>query len=144
MYRVHVSRIASISIRMRLPLARGPLDPLTMYHSHPRSAAGPGRLTLSPPGRLKRVLDKVHLHLGDLRIQVELRAVHTEDWTFARGWPRNPRRARCVAVFRVFVVVAVRFRVCRSLIRHAAPAAGGHQEAHEHLHRAPEAQRQAL
>ena len=49
-------------IQMRLPLARGPLDPLaTAILDEP-----PGRAALAPPGRLKRVLNKAHLHLGDL------------------------------------------------------------------------------
>jgi hypothetical protein len=43
-------------IQMRLPLARGPLDPLTTaILDEP-----PGRAALAPPGRLKRVLNKAH------------------------------------------------------------------------------------
>jgi hypothetical protein len=41
-------------IRMRLPLARGPLDPLSQPYSISRRA-GPLK-RLAPPGRLKRVL----------------------------------------------------------------------------------------
>ena len=60
-------------IRMWLPLARGPLDPLiTAILDQP-----PGRAAerLAPPGRLKRVLDKAHLHLGDL-LPDPLRVAH--------------------------------------------------------------------
>ena len=48
------------------------------YNSRTRSAARPGRETLSParrPGRLKRDLNKAHLHLGDL-LPDPLRVAH--------------------------------------------------------------------
>ena len=46
------------------------------YNSRTRSATGPGRETLSPArSRLKRVLDKAHLHLGDL-LPDPLRVAH--------------------------------------------------------------------
>jgi hypothetical protein len=47
----------------------------TRYLQQPYSSdAGPGR-RLAPPGRLKRVLDKAHLHLGDL-LPDPLRVAH--------------------------------------------------------------------
>ena len=50
-------------IRMRLPLARGPLDPhiTTLLDQPPGRAAAPAlsRRTVAPPGRLKRVDKRV-------------------------------------------------------------------------------------
>jgi hypothetical protein len=51
---------------MRLPLARGPPDPLLSQPYSISRRAGPhiaAAYSLAPPGRLKRVLDKAHLHL---------------------------------------------------------------------------------
>ena len=54
----------------------GPWTPLQQPYSISHRA-GPRReaLTLAPPGRLKRVLDKAHLHLGDL-LPDPLRVAH--------------------------------------------------------------------
>ena len=64
--------------RCKFNTARGPLDPLTTAVVPTRSAAAPpGRAAkrLAPPGRLKRDLNKAHLHLGDL-LPDPLRVAH--------------------------------------------------------------------